>query len=236
MKPATALQTDGVFNEPPRADNTLESGLITVNVDESEIHYRALNHLLRYQWAKSSYDWAADCKYVNFVAEKTNPVCSTALQLQPLLKTVVWADGFCDRRLTSIDRVVDLSSTQIDDLTRLARGTFEMISLVTLKGVIEPTFKRVNAVGALVHSVLHNEDGKAIIPSIVDPLVSPVNVLLEKAQIKISPDSQKVDEQSSELKRAYKILANIVKSQKEEMPAPEVEQATQQVTVPADQA
>lgn len=159
MKPATsfeAFNADVAVDEPTRADNTLESGLIAVNVDESERQYRALNYLLKYQWAKSSYDWATDCKYANFVSEKTTPVRSTVLQLQPLHKTVVWADGFCDRKLTSIDRLVDLSSTQIDDLTRLARGTLEMISLVTLKGVIEPTFKRVNAVGALVHSVLHN--------------------------------------------------------------------------------
>lgn len=195
------------------ANGPESASLIVVNVDEREINNKTLQHLLKYEWANSGYAFFSDCKYVAFVSKGTAPVSSYLFLLQPTQKAVNWLDSFCDHKLTSVDKMLDLSSSQIDDMTRLAKSTLEMIHLVTLKGMVEPTVKRINNVGALVHYLSHNDKGKAIIPSMIDPLVSPVNVMLEKAVSKKSPGAERVAEQSSELKRSLKILIKLVKNQ-----------------------
>lgn len=195
------------------ANGTESPSLIVVNVDERDLNYKTLQHLLQYEWANSGYTFFSDCKYVAIVSKETAPISNYLFLLKPAQKAVNWLDSFCDHKLTSVDQILDLSSSQIDDMTRLAKDTLEMIQLVTFKGMVEPTVKQINNVGALVHYLSHNDKGKSVIPSMLDPIVSPVNVLLEKAVLKKLPGTDRVAEQSSELKRSLKIFIKLVKNQ-----------------------
>lgn len=187
-------------------------------------NHKALDHLLKYQWFRTSYNWVTECKYVHLLAQKTGPSVQKVKLFKPILYSANVVNNVCDYKLTQVDRVVDLTSAQIDDLTRLIRGTLGMVELVAVKGVYEPAVQKVDAVGVRVHSLLHNDKGQAIVPSIADPIVSPVNVVLEKGVKKLSPEKAPVEKQSSELKRTWKLIGSSFSKLKAEQPPIEVEE------------
>lgn len=210
----STVQTNAITHSAAANPEEVQSVVPQNEEDTTDGNYKALDHLLTYKWANSTYQWFADCKYTGTVVGTLAPV-QKAVMIKPIQHVANWTDSFCDRKLSTVDYFVDLSSAQIDDMTRLVKGTLGMIHLVTIKGVVEPTVKQVNAVGSQAHSLLHNENGKAIVPSVADPLVSPVNVMLEKVMEKKSLKPDAVGEQSSELKRSYKIIKHIIHGERE---------------------
>lgn len=77
--------------------------------------------------------------------------------------------------------------------------------------IIEPSARTVHDLRDRFHYVVYDNDGKGIISSSVDPLVAPLNELLEGFVVKRFPECKTSSTtHSSELSRTIRIIANVI--------------------------
>uniref|UniRef100_A0A0L0NRF2 Uncharacterized protein n=1 Tax=Candidozyma auris TaxID=498019 RepID=A0A0L0NRF2_CANAR len=232
------LDSDHQFSATEKPCTTEASELsmaTTTYATISDDNQRTYEHLLTYKPVKAAHDWFANCKYVKYVADTANPAIQYIGDFKIVQSTTRRADLIADKELNKLDSILTYrNSPKIQDLTHSILGTIEMLHLVALKGVYEPTIEKVYRLCVTTQAYLHDENGKAIVPSVADPIVSPINVLLVKSLNKWNPELGDVGEQSSELKRTYKIIALARSKSKAETTKDIIAQASTEVEAEAE--
>lgn len=176
------------------------------------VQHVVLNHLLEYPVLHAGHDTLLACPIGKTVVDSTLPSYTVVRNLQPVKIIADYTNSALDKGLTTIDSwAPSLKTLEVHDLTDPVTQPLGALHLAVVKTVVEPTAKKVLDVKLSVHSVLYNKDGKAIIPSFADPVVSPVNAYLERSIENWLPGTHKVTgEQSSEIARTCMILTNMV--------------------------
>lgn len=193
-------------------------------VSDAPVAHKAVTHLLEYPLISAGHNAFLSIPVAKSMVDMSAPAYKMIRNIQPVKFFVDVTNTACDSTLSTVDSWVPrLQTLEVRDLTDPVTQPLGAAHLVVMKAVVEPTAKMANEARISFHSAVY-KDGKAVVSSLADPVVSPVNVLLEKTVEYWLPGTQKVTDLSSEIAKTCLILGNVLTHKREPVevaPVPE---------------
>lgn len=137
-------------------------------------------------------------------------------RIAPVRSAVDFNDRTVDGLLTTLDKWCPaLKTTEVSDLTGTVTKPIGAAHLVFVKTLVEPTVLTLNKVRHTVHSHKYDANGRNVVLSLADPVVAPLNNVMEATSHYFCPSVATVPaNQTSELARTALIVLYAVKQQK----------------------
>ncbi|KAI5957288.1 hypothetical protein KGF54_000216 [Candida jiufengensis] len=195
-------------------------------------------HLKTYPLVNSSENIYKMLPFSGYLLSISKYSFTTIRNYQPMKYILETGDLYSDMLLTKLDSFIpSLQTVEITDLTspitspinhavETVNTKINLVNDTVNKNVINPTKSKIDDVKNDIHQRTHDENGKNIIAkSTIDPIITPFNETLEQFVSNHFPDKKVVPrddddcgrcEFSSELKRTFNIVGNIISKESKE--------------------
>ncbi|KAI5961913.1 uncharacterized protein KGF55_003884 [Candida pseudojiufengensis] len=201
-------------------------------------------HLRNYPLVTSTESLIKFLPLVSYVTSFSKYSFTTIRNYQPCKYVIETGDLYSDMLLSKLDSFIpSLQTVEVNDLTNpittpinhaveTVNSKINLVNETVNKNVINPTKSKIDNVKNDIHQRTHDDNGKNIITkSTIDPIIGPFNETLEQfvtnhfPDKKINPneDEGNLDntnnrscEFTSELKRTFNIVGNIISKESKE--------------------